>query len=61
MLNTPIEDSENKDCSATMFVLRDIEHDSRLGDANLKSYLNDDLALVGRWPCVECTVELCAV
>ena len=48
MLNTPIEDSENKDCSATMFVLRDIEHDSRLGDANLKSYSNNDSALVGQ-------------
>jgi len=36
------------------------EHDSRLGDANLKSYLNDDSALVERWPCVGCTVELYA-
>jgi len=44
-----IEDSENEDCSATMFVLRDIEHDLRLGDGNLKAYSNDDLALVGRW------------
>ena len=26
--NTPIEDSENEDCSATMIVLRDIEHGS---------------------------------
>ena len=60
MLNTPIEDSENEDCSATMFVLRDIEHDSRLGDANLTSYSNDNSGLAGRWPCVGCTMELYA-
>jgi len=53
-------DSENVDCSATMFILRDIEPEPRLGDANLKSYSNDDLALVGRWPCVGCTEELYA-
>ena len=48
MLNRPVEDSENEDCSATMFILREIEHDSRLGDTNLKSYSDDDSALVDR-------------
>ena len=56
----PMEDSENGDCSGTMFILRDIEHDSRLGNANLKSYSNDDSALVGRWPCIGCTTEFYA-